>query len=471
MHGSSNPTDGPFGGPTGAPRGAPPGASPGSPPSGAPPHIEIGVATLQLMGTVEGESRIRRLSWKGEKIWSAPTCFEVAEGVFAKAHHDWQREGNPVGYYAPGQDFDDTGKTLLLTSAIIDDPKVCETVPIVDDIVFEIDSEGRPTGFEWHSREHIDELGFDEAALAVIRDPKAYATEELAWEFFDWTHANTVSLLGDNKWYSERGDERFHPSNIMMSFRQMGITIIISRDTGAVVWRIGPDYEEGSVAHRLGPIVGQHMTHIIPRGLPGAGNVLLFDNGGGSGYGGELGFPRYKRDYSRVIEFDPVTLELVWEYTADGFYSTFISGAQRLPNGNTLICEGVTSRVFEVTTGREKVWEAIAGKTTVDNPGACAGYTLLTTTVDGEPRATLIDMSGTVLNTWDMNNAPAKMLPDGSVMGIPAHLGAPPPGDGPGMAPPPPPGILNIYRALRIPPDWVPGNPSGYPEWAELSER
>jgi hypothetical protein len=58
-----------------------------------------------------------------------------------------------------------------------------------------------------------------------------------------------------------------------------------------------------------------------------------------------------------VIEIDPVTLELVWSYAAPNFFSTNISGAQRLANGNTLITEGAPGRVFEVTAEREIVWE------------------------------------------------------------------------------------------------------------------
>ncbi len=65
---------------------------------------------------------------------------------------------------------------------------------------------------------------------------------------------------------------------------------------------------------------------------------------------------------SRVLEINPVTFEKVWEYSIAGlpgffFYSTFVSSAQRLPNGNTLITEGVVGRVFEVTPENEIVWE------------------------------------------------------------------------------------------------------------------
>ena len=52
-----------------------------------------------------------------------------------------------------------------------------------------------------------------------------------------------------------------------------------------------------------------------------------------------------------------MTLELVWSYHAPRFFSTNISGAQRLANGNTLVTEGAGGRVFEVTTDGTIVWE------------------------------------------------------------------------------------------------------------------
>jgi hypothetical protein len=59
-----------------------------------------------------------------------------------------------------------------------------------------------------------------------------------------------------------------------------------------------------------------------------------------------------------VLEIDPTTMALVWSYTAGAqFFSTNISGMQRLPNGNTLITEGAGGRVFEVTNDRQIVWE------------------------------------------------------------------------------------------------------------------
>ena len=64
----------------------------------------------------------------------------------------------------------------------------------------------------------------------------------------------------------------------------------------------------------------------------------------------------------KIIEVDPNTSEIVWEYQGDpsiSFYSFHISGAERLANGNTLICEGAPGRIFEVTPEQEIVWEYI----------------------------------------------------------------------------------------------------------------
>src|SRR5690606_41528595 len=101
----------------------------------------------------------------------------------------------------------------------------------------------------------------------------------------------------------------------------------------------------------LGAVLGQHDSPLSPPRLPGAGNLLLFDNGGASGFGdpspiSPLGNSIYQRPTSRVLEIDPLSLALVWSYIAPNFFSTNVSGAQRLPNGKTLIPEGAPGRAF-----------------------------------------------------------------------------------------------------------------------------
>ncbi len=113
----------------------------------------------------------------------------------------------------------------------------------------------------------------------------------------------------------------------------------------------------------------QHNPHWIPPGLAGAGNILIFNNG--------PEFPDLRRGYSSVEEIVPpvdganyrldpgvayAPAEPVWTYTAatpSDFYTRFISGAQRLPNGNTLICYGARGTIFEVTPAGKTVWKYV----------------------------------------------------------------------------------------------------------------
>jgi hypothetical protein len=79
--------------------------------------------------------------------------------------------------------------------------------------------------------------------------------------------------------------------------------------------------------------------------LPGAGNILVFDNGRDKGT-------------SFALEIAPDTKEVVWAYdVGEEFYSGAAGTLQRLPNGNTLISEDVPGRNFEVTPAGEIVWE------------------------------------------------------------------------------------------------------------------
>jgi hypothetical protein len=152
--------------------------------------------------------------------------------------------------------------------------------------------------------------------------------------------------------------------------RQTNIIAIIDRKTSKIVWRLSPYYTATKSLRKIGQIIGQHHAHLIPRGLPGEGNLLIFDNGGAAGYGAPNpsapdSFDNARRDFSRVLEIDLITLEIKWLYPAPGpggsrLYSAFVSSAQRLPNGNTLITEGNGGRIIEVTAGHEIVWEYIS---------------------------------------------------------------------------------------------------------------
>ena len=330
-----------------------------------------------------------QVDWDGKVVWRYDRFEHIADpGVpprwYARVHHDYQRQGNPVGYYVPGQDpLIDRGRTLLLVHENVKDSRISEH-PLLDDTFIEVDWDSRIT-WRWKPHEHVEELGFDAAARRVLRrNPNLLPSDGGGalgqakagpGSVGDWLHINSLSYVGPNRWY-DAGDQRFHPDNVIWDAREANIIAITDRASGRVVWRIGPRYDGTPAERELGWIIGQHHAHIIPRGLPGEGNLLVFDNGGWAGYGAanpgsQLGLKTAKRDFSRVLEIDPITLAIVWQYTpkeagfvvpldAARFYSPFISSAQRLPNGNTLITEGSDGRIIEITADHRIVWEYIS---------------------------------------------------------------------------------------------------------------
>jgi hypothetical protein len=337
---------------------------------------------------------LTQLDWNGNVVHSWPE---------SAVHHDHEREGNPCGYFAPYQKprtF--CGKVLVLemhypTADGYDTSHICgakdkdgNLVGITDDRIRVLTWDNKEL-FRWDCWKYFDKLGLDEwaeAGLDLHLNFMGFDPNE------DWSHGNAVAWVGPNKWWSQHYDGRFHPCNIIADFRSLNITIIIARfphpygkwKAGDIVWKLGPDYSTAGEDFKVGQIIGQHQAHMIPMYLPGAGNMLIFDNGGAAGYGAfvqglrdEAGnplgaWPNTYRFFSRVLEINPITKQIVWEYkqpnlskdkNGDGkilgneklFFSNLMSGMQRLMNGNTLICEADVGRIFEVTKCGEVVWE------------------------------------------------------------------------------------------------------------------
>jgi hypothetical protein len=185
----------------------------------------------------------------------------------------------------------------------------------------------------------------------------------------DWTHTNAVA-------YNAELDQ------LMLSVHNLSEVWIIDHSTttaeaaghtggrsgkgGDILYRWGNPqvYRAGTADDQR--LFVQHNTHWIPMGLPGAGHMLVFNNGrrGESGsYSSvdEIVLPvdaqgRYSREPG--AKFGPA--EPVWSYVAPNppdFYSSFISGASRLANGNTIICSGANGIMFEVTPDKKVVWQ------------------------------------------------------------------------------------------------------------------
>jgi len=143
--------------------------------------------------------------------------------------------------------------------------------------------------------------------------------------FMDLLHANTVTVIDRN--YNEVLRER----EIIVCSPMIDVVAVIDPYQHRVVWQWGP-----------GQLEGPHNARVLDNG-----HILIFDNG-------------VRRGYSRIIELDPTTDQILWSYEdehRERFYSPVCGGVQRLPNGNTMITDTVGGRVFEVTSDGELVWE------------------------------------------------------------------------------------------------------------------
>lgn len=362
------------------------------------------------------------LDWESNAVWppNARTVIGTSGGKFCDPdaqviglstdelgrpvtwqHHDVQREGNPVGYYAPSQRPKvGRGKTLILALDLppFEDTSHISDFPLYSDKIVEVDADGEGTSvlFEWHAHEHFEakggdlSYGFDATAKEAIKTVRAGLANPEIGNRTDWLHINNAAYLGPNRWCRSpkhpHCDLRFHPQNIILNSREANFIAIIARHdhphgvwlSGDIVWRVGPSFEYGS--GKIDQLIGPHHAHLVPSPLPGAGNILVFDNGGTPPFGGgwgadEDGNPTHLnkfRPYSRVIEFDPITLDVVWFYERPDpdtvppgenfapFRSDLASSAQRLINGNTLITEALSGRILEVTQLGELVWEFVS---------------------------------------------------------------------------------------------------------------
>lgn len=278
---------------------------------------------------------VGEVNWQGEVVWQYGSEIDPVH-----QHHEIQRLPD--------------GNTLILRDREI---RIAGwDHDIIDNYINIISPEGKRV-WHWSVADHFDKLGFNSEQQKMMKDSS----------LVNLFHINTAIPLDKNKWY-DSGDKCFAPDNILINSRNANLAVIICRKTGEIVWRLGPNFllvdYQGAVPRAIDQIIGAHNVHMIPYGLPGAGNLLIFDNDGAAG------FPQAKNTLlsaSRVIEIDPQSMQIIWEYNAGksnqplyNFYSSFISNAQRLTNGNTLINEGQNGRLFQITPEGKIVWEYVS---------------------------------------------------------------------------------------------------------------
>jgi len=227
--------------------------------------------------------------------------------------------------------------------------------------------------WEWHAWDHIvqdvdaTKLNFDTVSkrLELININSA-GTQT------DWLHINSIR-------YNSKLDQ------ILLSIHNSSEIWIIDHSTttqqaashtggkggkgGDLLYRWGnpKTYNRGTTSDQK--LYLQHDARWIDSGYVGSGNILIFNNGQGRPGG----------NYSTIEEITPpITTDgkytitsnspfgpsiATWNYTASTptqFYGQNISGATRLPNGNTLACVGPSGTFIEISYDKNIVWKYIS---------------------------------------------------------------------------------------------------------------
>ncbi|MCH8103542.1 MAG: aryl-sulfate sulfotransferase [Chloroflexi bacterium] len=319
-----------------------------------------------------GGGRIEEYSWDGTLLWGYNYSVSIDEYLEAPVfqHHDIAVLPN--------------GNVLILAWAFKSgaqaiaagrDPALMEDGLVFPESIIEVEPQGETGGnivWEWNLWDHMIQ-DFDETQqnFGVVADHPELVDINFGNTIDDWIHANALN-------YNEELDQ------IMISARAFNELWVIDHSTtteeaashsggqngmgGDLLYRWGNPqaYDRGDESDRQ--LFRQHDTHWIGPGLDGEGNILIFNNGQ----------QREPEEFSTVVEIVPPVDESgnytlgagaafgpaapMWSYRAPNptdFYSSFISGAQRLPNGNTLIDSGAQGHFFEVTSAGDIVWDYV----------------------------------------------------------------------------------------------------------------
>ena len=216
----------------------------------------------------------------------------------------------------------DDGTLYVVTSRWI----VYQERRVLFDGIARVSPDGRLLS-QWWSFDFLPELTRYHAERELDRPP--VPGKKGAKVRRDYYHTNSIELLPDTP--LGRRDPRFRAGNLMVCLHQVNLVMILDQDDMSVTWAWGGD-----------ELDWPHMPTMLDDG-----NILVFDNGS-------------HRGWSRVVEVEPVSGEIVWSYEGDpreSFFTKFRGCNQRLENGNTLICESERGRVFEVTMDGRIVWE------------------------------------------------------------------------------------------------------------------
>ncbi|GGZ86077.1 aryl-sulfate sulfotransferase [Algibacter mikhailovii] len=312
--------------------------------------------------------RVEKFDWDGNLIWE----FEYNDQN-KRLHHDI--------YPMPN------GNVLLLAVTVIDnadaieagrDPNNLVGIDLYNEKIFEVEPIGNSGGnivWEWNIMDHLIQ-DFDDTKSnfgEVSKHPELLDINYLGNSAgkANWLHFNSIQ-------YNDALNQ------IVISSRLMSEIYIIDHSTttnessnhtggnygkgGDFLYRWGNPqvYNHGTEEDRQ--LFGQHFPYIIPNGLPDAGKIILFNNG----YTRTPDFSQIFKlslpaispgiySYDSNFPYGPLVPDFIYTNPIDPslFSAGFVSGAQQLPNGNILICNGPIGNLFEVDTSGKTVWEYI----------------------------------------------------------------------------------------------------------------
>lgn len=318
-----------------------------------------------MAGGITG--RIERFDWNNTLVWE----FAYSNNQQC-LHHDFEMlpNGNILMIaweYKTAAEAIQAGRN----------PFSLPTGKLWPDHIIEVEASGSSGGdivWEWHIWDHlIQDYDISKDNYGVVADHPELVDINYGIESgktsADWNHINAID-------YHEEFDQ------ILLSAHNQNEIWVIDHSTttqeaaghtggnsgkgGDILYRWGNPavYQAGNVDDQK--LFGQHDAQWIDPNCPGGGHILIFNNGQG----------RPEGHYSSVDEIvSPVDSngtyylesgcsygpeESFWSYTAENpfdFYSGNLAGAQRLPNGNTLICNGANGIFLEVTNEKKTVWE------------------------------------------------------------------------------------------------------------------
>ena len=313
--------------------------------------------------------RIEEFNWDGNLVWS----LDYTTPLYMQ-HHDFVvlPNGNILMLVVEKKTYDES------VAAGFDPSKLNGEIKtngyMVPDSIVEIKPTlpvGGTVVWSWHVWDHLVQSYSSAkvnygvvAAHPELVNPNSAPQQIPAF----WNHMNSITYNAalDQVMVSVRGNsEIWIIDHSTTTAEAAGHTGGKHGKGGDLLYRWGNPAQYGSGTQNDQTLFQQHCAVWIDAGLPGAGDILIFNNGLGRGYTtiDQITPPvDASGNYSLVAGKAYGPTILTWTYKANpptSFFASEISGAQRLLNGDTLICDGIHGTIFEVTAAGEMVWKYV----------------------------------------------------------------------------------------------------------------